>query len=95
MHCNDSQPGHVHPNDDVRKELGLGIDVCGIHVVRSAARFRVSSRSVKLAEGLAKIQAARNSLLVTLPDWDRTWLHRTMTYATMSAHNHVRRMVVT
>ena len=37
------------------KELGLVTDVCGIHVVKLAARFRVAPRSNALAEVLAKV----------------------------------------
>ena len=58
------------------KELGLGNDVCGIHVINSAARFRTATRSGTLADGFAQIQAPCDRLLVTLQalstDWDRT-----------------------
>ena len=64
------------------KELGLGNDACGIHVINSAARFRTATRSGTLADGLAQTQAACDSLLVLLQalstDWDRTvfrWVH--------------------
>ena len=46
--------------------FGLGMDVHGIHIVSLAARFRVPTRSNTLADGLAEMQVARNSELVTL-----------------------------
>ena len=58
------------------KEFGLGIDVRGIHVISSAARFRTATRSGTLADGFAQIQGACGSLFVTLQalstDWDLT-----------------------
>ena len=48
------------------KELVLGTEVSGLHVISLAARFSVATRSRTLADGLAKILAARGSMLVTL-----------------------------
>ena len=41
------------------QDLGLGIDVRGIHVISPGAGFRVATRSGTLADGLAQIQADR------------------------------------
>ena len=54
-------------------EIGLSIDVHGIHIACLAARFRVASRSNTLAEGFAKIQAARNRELVPLHVFSAGW----------------------
>ena len=50
----------------VGSAFGLGMDVPDIHMASLAGRFRVATRSNKLADGLAEMQVARNSELVTL-----------------------------
>ena len=61
-------------------EFGCGIDVHGIQMISLAARFRTASRSNTLADGLAKIQATRNSDHVTLHAFstacEKDMLHR-------------------
>ena len=59
----------------------LEIDVHRIHVISQTARFRIATRSRTLADGFAKTQTARDSLLVTpqalWPEWV-TVRHRSM-----------------
>ena len=75
------------------KEHGLGMYTCGMHVVSIAARFRFASRSATLAEELDKLHEARSSMLATLfavsSEWDRTLLHHSMAYSTLTAYNYV------
>ena len=70
-------------------ELGLGIDVHGIHMITLAARFRTAARSNTLADCFAKIQAARTGDRVILhafsTAWEKAMLHRSMAYCTMEA----------
>ena len=77
-------------------EIGLGVDVRGIHVISLAARLRVETRSGTPADGPANIQGARSSTLATLhalsTEWDDTMLHRSMAYAAMSAHDFANRL---
>ena len=55
-------------------EIGLDADVHGIHIISLAARFKVTTRSGTLADGLAKIRAARNSMpVVTLHAISASW----------------------
>ena len=44
-------------------EIGFGVDVHGINIISLAARLRMAM----LTDGLAKMQAAHNSVLVTSP----------------------------
>ena len=77
----------------VDTEIGLGIDVHVIHIISLAARFRVATRSGTLADGLAEIQAERNSMLVTVQAlaalWEENLLHRSMADATIKNHDFV------
>ena len=38
---------------------GLGSDICGIHIISPAARFRTAASSGTLVNGLAKIRKGR------------------------------------
>ena len=73
--------------------IGLGIDVHGIRIISLALLFRVATWSSTSADGIAKIQAARDTKHVTLQElstvWDETVLHRCIAYATMVAHQFV------
>ena len=77
-------------------EIGLCVDVRGIHVISFAARLTVETLSGTLADGPANIQGARGSTLATLhalsTEWDDTMLHRSMAYAAMSAHDFANRL---
>ena len=79
------------PYDSIPTKVGLMIAVCRIHGFSLAARFQFAAHSDTLSEGLEKLQAARSSLLTTLhaasTDWDRTFLHRSMEFATTSENN--------
>ena len=72
-------------------ELGLRIDVHGIHITSLAARLRTATWSNAVADGFAKIQAARSSDQVAFhavsTPWRKAMLHRSMTYSIVDAHN--------
>ena len=57
---------------------GLGSDICGIHIISLAARFRTAANSSTLANGLAKIRAARvfggASIYVHSLEWEEKFL---------------------
>ena len=77
-------------------ELGLGIDVHGIHIISLATRFRTATRSSTLADGFAKIRSPRSCDHVTLHAvagaWSAFMLHRSTSFSTKKAHIFVCRL---
>ena len=67
--CNGLLQGHttpyLHPCEWQAQEIGFGVDVYDMHIISFAARFRVATPGT-FADGLGKIQVARNNRLVTL-----------------------------
>ena len=61
LQCTTAGPYNALPTDLLRagSACGLGIDLFGIHVLSLAARCRTAANSNTLADGLAKIRAAR------------------------------------
>ena len=61
LQCTTAGPYNAIPTELLRvgSVCGLGPDILGIHAISLAARFRTASNSGTLANGLAKIQAAR------------------------------------
>ena len=68
---------------------GLGIDLFGTRILSLAAQLRRAANSHTLADGLAKIRAARGndgvSLFALSPEWDETFLKTSMAHSTMEA----------
>ena len=75
---------------------GLGIDLCGIRIISLAARFRTATCFGALANGLAKIRAARDydgaSIFALTPEWEEKFLRTSMAFSTMKACEYVHRI---
>ena len=84
-------PHNAIPTDLLRagSACGLGIDLFGIRILSLAARFRTLANSNTLADGLAKISAARQydgaSLFGLTPEWEEKFLQTSMPCCTMEA----------
>ena len=72
-----------------RSELGLGINVHGIHIISLAARPRTATRSNTLTDAFVRIEASSSIERVTLHAfctiWAKTLLHLSMAYSTVEA----------
>ena len=75
---------------------GLGPDMLGIHTLSQAARPKTAANSGTLANGLAKVQAAREYDLATIfavtSDSTEKILHPSMAHSTMEAYEIVCRL---
>ena len=72
---------------------GVRCDTDRIHIISLAARFRTAARSTTLADGLAKIRAARScdqaKLEALSSAWEDTFLEASMAFETTEAYRHV------
>ena len=95
LQCATANPYNAIPTDLLRagSVCGLGSDICGIHIICLAARFRTTARSGTLVNGLAKIRTAREydrvSLQAPTPAWEERFLKTSMAFCTMEAHENV------
>ena len=75
---------------------GLGSDVCEMHIISLAARFRTAASSGTLVNGLSKIRAAREyetaSIYAHTPEWEERFLKMSMPFSTMEAYEYVRQI---
>ena len=75
---------------------GLGSDICGIHIISPAARFRTAASIGTLIKGLAKIRAAREydgaSIYALTPEWEERFLKTSMAFGIMKAYEYVRQI---
>ena len=75
---------------------GLGPDILGIHTPSVAARKRTASNSGTLADGLAKIQAAREhdhaSIYAVSSEWKEKILNPSLAHGTVEEFEFVRRL---
>ena len=75
---------------------GLGIDLCGIRIISLDARCRTPTCFGTLANGLAKIRAARDydgaSFFALTPEWEEKYLKTSMAFGTMEAYDYLRRI---
>ena len=91
LRCTTAGPHNALPTDllSAGSACGLGIDLFGIRILSLAARFRTAANSNTLADGLAKISAARQydgaSLFALTPEWEEKCLKTSMAYSTMEA----------
>ena len=89
-------PHNATPADLMRagSVCGLGSDLCRMHMISLAARFRTAACSGTLANGLAKIRVAREyddaSMYAHTPEWEERFLKTSMAFSTMEAYEYVR-----
>ena len=98
LQCTTAGPYNAIPTDLLRvgSMCGLGLDVLGIHTLNLAARYRTAANSGTLANGPAKIHAARechrSSIYVLSPEWKEKFLHTSMACSTVEASEFVCRL---
>ena len=91
-------PYNAVPTDLLRvgSMCGLGLDVLGIHTLSLAARYSTAANSGTLANGLAKIHAARecdrSSICALSPSWKEKFVHSSMACSTVEASEFVCRL---
>ena len=98
LQCTTAGPCNAISTDLLRagSACGLIIDLCGIHILSLAARFTTAANSNTLADGLAKVRAAREydgvSLFALPPEWNEKFLKTSMPHSTMEAFEYVRHL---
>ena len=91
MQCTTAGPYNATPADLPRagSACGLGINLFRFRIHSLAARFRTAANSNTLADGLAKISAAREhdgvSLFALTPEWEEQILKTSTTHSTVEA----------
>ena len=98
LQCTTAGPYNAIPTNLLRagSVCGLGSDICGIHIISPAARFRTAASSGTLVNGLAEIRAAREydgaSICALTPEWEERFLKTSMAFSTMEASEYVRQI---
>ena len=97
LQCTTAGPYNAIPTDLVRAGSACGLGTYfGIRILSLAARFGTAANSNTLADGLAKIRAAREydgvSLFAFAPEWDKKFLKTSMAHSTMEACEYVRHL---
>ena len=99
IRCTTAGPYNAIPTDLLRvgSVCGLGADILGIHTLSLAARYRTASNSVTLANGMAKIQAAREHDLASIyarsSEWKEKLLNPSVALNTVEANKIVVRLL--
>ena len=98
LQCTTAGPYNAIPTDLLRagSVCGLGIDQFGIRILSLAAGFGTAANSNTLADGIAKISAAREndgaSIFALSPEWNKKFLKTSMAHSTMEAYEYVRHL---
>ena len=95
LQCSTAGPYNAVPTNLLRAgpQCSLGSDLFGIRILSLAAPFRTAANSNALADGLAKIRAAREyddvSLFSLTAKWDKKFLKTSMAHNTVEACEYV------
>ena len=91
LQCTAAGPYNAIPTDLLRvgSTCGLWLDVLGIHTICLATRYRTAANSGTLANGLAKIHAAREydraPINALTSEWKEKFLNTSMAKSTLDS----------